>query len=140
MPWGLAVNNSVNCCLAFIAITLALVLPASAESRSADVRAGAKTLIYRFTIYDRVTCQAMGYPKLESRSSKNGQFSSSRGSFVAQDGKCKGKRFNATDVYYRPNSGFRGKDRGKVVLRYSRGDEYELSDRFHTVNFTLNVK
>ena len=51
-----------------------------------------------------------------SRGAKNGTLSARNGSFIADDGQCKGKRLRSTDVYYTPKQGFRGTEKVKALL------------------------
>ncbi len=114
---------------------------ASAGGReTVTVKAGQKTLIYQLGVY-LSTCGHMAYPKFKAKKSKNGgSLTSSNGSFIANSGRCKGKRLRSTGVYYTPKPGFRGQDTAKVSLGFPVDSDSPWGIQYETIRFTINVE
>jgi len=110
-----------------------------AAPRTVEVAAGKKTLIYQYGVY-LTSCGHAAYPTFSSRGSKNGTVTSTNGSFIMQEGACKGKRLKSTNVYYTPKPGFRGKDKVNVVFGTPIDSDSPWGTKYKRVNFSITVK
>ena len=111
-----------------------------AETLSLDVKAGKKTLIYTYSVYDQLTCRSGAPAKVTRQEAKNGTLSYTRGGFIAGEGPCKGERLTGTSIYYTPNRGFRGKDKALFILRTNRAISTDIGYTFRKIKYNLNVK
>ncbi len=103
-----------------VAVTLLFCVEAFANPKPVTVRAGATSKIYAYAVFNQTNCKASVQVRLSSPRAKNGTLTSRPGSFVAQSGRCKGKRMTSTDVYYKPNPGFRGTETVRFRMVYDR--------------------
>ncbi len=113
----------------------------SAKTITGDVRAGKSTQIYSFVSYNAETCATSTIPKLGTVKVDNGKITSRVGRVQFDSGRCKGKYFNALQIFYKSKSGFRGEDKASIILitnRYVGG--FSHSRRSNKVIFKLNVK
>ena len=125
-----------------IALLLGLAFTSDAMSRtkvSTEVKAGQTTLIYKYAVY-LPTCGHVAYPKFSSRGAKNGTLSARNGSFIADDGQCKGKRLRSTDVYYTPKPGFRGTEKVRALFGFPKDPDTDWGTDYKSVTFTITVK
>lgn len=127
-----------------IALSGALLL-SSLTSFQADaaekitVKAGQKTLIYQFGSYED-NCASSQYPKFKAKKTKNGSLTTTRGSFIISDGRCKGKRLKSTNVYYTPNAGFRGKDKARLSFGTPVDIHTDWGLKYTTVTMSITVQ
>lgn len=117
-----------------------LALPTSVFSaEEITVKAGQKTLIYQYGAYES-GCNSFEYPVFKAKKTKNGSLTTTRGSFVLSKGRCKGKRIKSTNVYYTPNSGFRGKDKARLAFGIQKDVYSDFGLDYTVVNMKITVK
>lgn len=126
---------------AFLGSLLVAIL-ASTQSVSAEevtVKAGQKTLIYQFGSYEG-GCASSEYPKFKAKKTKNGSLTTTRGSFIISDGRCKGKRLKSTNVYYTPKPGFRGADKARLSFGTPKDVYSDFGYNYTVVTMKITVK
>jgi len=129
--------------LKIVIFVIGMIAPTSFvnAAEEVEVRAGKKTLIYQYTVFfPGFSCKHTVYPVVRDRNTQHGKITSSPGTFISQSGRCKGKRMKATNIFYTPNSGFRGKDAARVVITYPRDDNQSFGTRSKDVRFKFTVK
>ncbi len=125
---------------AAIAFVPFLATGPSVAAENVTVNAGQKTRIYSYATYEGSGCVSSEYPIFKAKKTKNGKLTHSRGSFIGNDGVCKGKRLKSTDVYYTPNPGFKGVDRVRVSFGTQRDAVSDWGLKFTTITFKITVK
>ena len=114
--------------------------PAYAASINVTVKSGKKTAIHTYALFNTITCATGAVPTASFRQPAHGTLSSGRRTVRIPKGKrCAGKLVKSVVVYYRSNSGFRGRDKIKFGYSYPRyvGG---ASDQYFNVSGTVRVK
>lgn len=126
-----------------VAATLTMVAMTSANAggrETVTVKAGQKSLIYQFGVY-LSHCGHAAYPSFKAKDSKQGgKLTSANGSFIANSGRCKGKRLRSTSIYYTPKPGFRGKDTARVSMGYPVDSDSPWGTQYETIRFKITVE
>ena len=125
---------------AAIAFVPFLLTGPSVAAENITVKAGQKTRIYQYATYEGSGCISSEYPVFKAKKTKNGELSHSRGSFIANNGVCKGKRLKSTDIYYTPKPGFRGVDRARVSLGTQRDIHNDWGLEYKSITFRITVE
>lgn len=126
-----------------VAFLVTLVIPSSyaLAAEEVTVRAGQKTQVYQYTVFfPDLSCKHTIYPKVRDQNTKHGKITSSPGSFIAPSGRCKGKRMKATNIYYTPNPGFRGKDSARIAITHQKFENEGFGNKSKIMRFKFTVK
>lgn len=125
--------------LASILLIGSLAATQVSAAEKVTVKAGQKTLIYQFATFES-NCASGQYPKFKAKKTKNGSLTTTRGSFLISDGRCKGKRLKSTNVYYTPETGFRGKDRARLSFGTPVDSHTDWGLKYTTVTMSITVE
>jgi len=120
--------------------TIAVASGNAGGRESMTVKAGQKSLIYQLGVY-LPHCGHMAYPSFKAKESKHGgKLTSSKGGFIANNERCKGKRLRSTSIYYTPKPGFRGKDTARVSMGYPVDSDSPWGIQYETIRFNITVE
>jgi len=130
-----SIASTILCAFSFVS----LASTAALSAEKITVKAGQKTLIYQFGSYED-NCASSQYPKFKAKKTKNGSLTTTRGSFIISDGRCKGKRLKSTNVYYTPKAGFRGKDKARLSFGTPVDIHTDWGLKYTTVTMSITVE
>ncbi len=125
--------------LCFTTLLFALITPATAETKSLDIKANRATGIDFFAVYGEHTCYGAELPRLKIRKQPaNGKirFEKYTHTFSEDSTKCPGAKIKGMVVIYTPNRGYRGDDTFTVSYGYAR---YYGSGRMRQKSFKYNL-
>lgn len=117
-----------------------LAVSAQAQTFNRDVAAGRQTRVGGFALYSSDTCYAGALPDAKiTEQPAHGRFELRAERVADKAGNCPAMQIYYRTVYYIPNPGFRGQDRGSVTFIFNQfSDAPGYVNRTHYYN--INVR